>query len=356
MKALNGLATSVIAGTLNMQPLSVDIIEQRIPRLMLGNYPTPLSRSRGLQRHIGGPELWFKRDDLISFGLGGNKVRGLEIIATEIAEQNSDIIVTGAGVQSNHVRASAALASFLGIDMTAVFWGKQSGRFDGNYRLTRMLGAQVFFTGDNERASVDWGIDKVASELIEQGRRPYRIPRGGACPPGVLGHVLAVCETYRQCREINLNPDLIVLATGSGGTHAGWLLGTHLLNLNWQVKSYSVSRSAAEVKQQIARLATEAAALIDIPTRFTPGDAQVDDHFIGEGYGIPSAEAADAIQLTARHEGILFDPTYTGKAMAGYLSGVKNHVVQDHETVLFIHTGGEPAFFAGDGEWLKNQG
>lgn len=338
-----------------MQTLSLDILEQRIPRLVLGDYPTSLSRSRGLQRHIGGPELWFKRDDLISFGFGGNKVRGLEVIATEIVDQDCDVIVTGAGVQSNHVRASAALASFLGIDMTAVFWGQPTDRFDGNYRMSRMLGAQVFFTGDKDRASVDWGIDQVASKLVEQGRRPYRIPRGGACPSGVLGHVLAVGETFRQCREINLNPDLIIFATGSGGTHAGWLLGTHLLNLNWRVKSYSVSRPAAEVKQQIARLANEAGALIDIPAHFTPGDVLVDDHFIGEGYGIPSAEAADAIQLAARFEGILFDPTYTGKAMAGFLSEVKNQMIQDHNTVLFIHTGGEPAFFAGNGEWLKNK-
>lgn len=336
-----------------MSLLPIETIEQRIPRLVLGDYPTSFSPSRGLQRHIGGPELWFKRDDLISFGFGGNKVRGLEIIATEIADQNSDIIVTGAGVQSNHVRASAALASFLGIDMAAVFWGQQSDRFDGNYRMTRMLGAQVFFTGDHDRASVDSGIEKVASELIEKGRRPYRIPRGGACPAGVLGHVLAVCETFRQCQEIHLNPDLIVFASGSGGTHAGWLLGTLLLDLNWQIKSYSVSRPAAEVKQQVARLANEAAALIDTTTQFTPDDVQVDDNFIGEGYGIPSAEAAHAIKLTARHESILFDPTYTGKAMAGYLSGVKNKERPNQDTVLFIHTGGEPAFFAGDGDWLK---
>ena len=335
--------------------LSVEILEQRIPRLMLGDYPTLLHHSRGLQKHIGGPELWFKRDDLISFGFGGNKVRGLEVIATEISEQNSDIIVTGAGVQSNHVRASASLASYLGIDMTAVFWGQKPNCLDGNYRMTRMLGAQTFFTEDNDRASVDWGIDKVSSELNKQGRRPYPIPRGGACASGVLGHVLAVCETFRQCQSIKLNPDLIILASGSGGTHAGWLLATHLLGLNWQVKSYSVSRSAAEAKQQIAHLANMAAALINSSAHFSPDDVDVDDNFIGAGYGIASDEAAQAIKLMARYEGILFDPTYTGKAMAGYLSAIKHHLYSNQETAIFIHTGGEPAFFAGDGDWLKTE-
>jgi len=337
-----------------MNFLSIEDIEQLIPRLLLSDYPTPLHQSRGLQKYIGGPELWFKRDDLISFGFGGNKVRGLEVIAIEITSQNHDVIVTGAGVQSNHVRASAALASYLGIDITAVFWGEETQCFDGNYRITQMFGAQTFFTGNPDRASVDWGIDHVANKLIDQNKKPYKIPRGGACPAGVLGHVLGVCETYRQCQEIKLEPDLVVLASGSGGTHAGWLLATYLLGLTWRIKSYSVSRSSSEAKQQIARLANEAAQVIGITTLFSPDDVDIDDNFIGAGYGIPSPEASSTIKIAARHEGILFDPTYTGKAMAGYLDYVTNNSQTEQECVLFIHTGGEPAFFAGEGDWLKN--
>ncbi len=335
-----------------MQLLSINAIEQRIPRMTLGHYPTPLHQSRGLHQHVGGPALWFKRDDLISFGYGGNKVRGLEVIATYISRQNYDVIVTGAGIQSNHVRASAALASFLGIDMRAVFWGEKTAKLDGNYRMTQLLGAQTFFTGDSDRASVDWGIEKVATELIELGYHPYKIPRGGACAEGVLGHVLAVCETFKQCCSINLEPDLIVLASGSGGTHAGWMLGSHLLGLNWRINSYSVSRPANEARIQIARLANEAANLIGVKTQFSADDVDINDNFIGEGYGIPSPEATDAIKMAALHEGIFLDPTYTGKAMAGYLAKLNANPENDNETTLFIHTGGEPAFFAGNGNWL----
>ena len=335
-----------------MTKISISALEASIPRRLLGVYPTPLIVSGGLKKKVGGPNLWFKRDDLISFGLGGNKVRGLEIIATDITEKQSDVVITGAGVQSNHVRATAALASFLGIEMVAVYWGHQPNCIDGNYRMAKLLGAKTFFTEDPDRSSVDWGIDKVAAELSEAGRRTYPIPRGGACPLGVLGHVLAVCETARQCNRIDLKPDFIILATGSGGTHAGWLLGTRLLGLDWTIKSFSVSRPAEEARHQVARLANEAAKLIGRSEQFSADLVDIDDNFIGEGYGIPTDEGALAIELTGRCEGMLFDPTYTGKAMAGYLSGVRNHQFSNDQSVLFIHSGGEPAFFAGKGAWL----
>ena len=328
-------------------------IERRIPRLTLSEYPTPLHHSKHLPRLIGGPKLWFKRDDLITFGFGGNKIRALEVIAHYIQVGTSDVIVTGAGIQSNHVRASAALASFLGIDMTAVFWSVEPKYSDGNYRMTRMLGATPYFTNNSDRASVDLGIDEVVVDLRRSGRRPYKIPRGGACPEGVLGHVLAVCETVQQCQLKNINPDTVIMATGSGGTHAGWLLGVELLGLNWQIRSFSVSRSALEAKQKVAQLASKASELINYSRCFEPENILIDDQFIGDGYGVPSELGKKAIELVAGSEGILLDPTYTGKAMAGYLDYIKQHNFNECQEVLFIHTGGEPAFFSGQGEWLN---
>ena len=329
-------------------------ITGQIPRHVLAHYPTPLMRANRLTKTLGGTELWFKRDDLISFGLGGNKIRGLEVMLADALAQNTDCLITGAGVQSNHVRATAAVAAHAGMHCTAVYWGKPPATVDGNYRVTKMLNAGIRFTGDDDSALVDTHIHQVAAELREQGYRPYEIPRGGACPMGVLGHVLAVFELHQQCLAQGMEPDTILLAVGSGGTYAGWLLGIKLLNLPWKLECYTVSREPEQVSQQIADLATEAAALLKLDWTFKAADASVLGGFIGQGYGIPSPEAAEAIKLIGRLEGILLDPVYTGKAMAGFLHGLKNKQFDDYQRIVFVHTGGEPAFFAGNGNWLSS--
>lgn len=331
----------------------IERITGLIPRHVLAHYPTPLMRANRLTETLGSAELWFKRDDLISFGLGGNKIRGLEVMLADALVMNADCLITGAGVQSNHVRATAAVAAHAGMGCTAVYWGKPPTSVDGNYRVTKMLDAETRFTGDDDRASVDTHIHLVAEELREQGYRPYAIPRGGACAMGVLGHVLAVFELYQQCLAQSLDPDAIVLAVGSGGTYAGWLLGVRLLNLHWKLECITVSREPEQVSQQVADLATEAAALLKLDWKFSAADAPVHGGFIGQGYGIPSQEAAEAIKLVGRTEGILLDPTYTGKAMAGFLSGLQNRQFDGCKRIIFLHTGGEPAFFAGNGEWLN---
>lgn len=332
----------------------IDRYVSLIPRHVLAHYPTPLIRADRLTTELGKSDLWFKRDDLISFGLGGNKIRGLEVMLADAINQQADWLVTGAGVQSNHVRATAAVAAHTGIEFTAVYWGKPPSGVEGNYRLSRMFNAHVHFTRDDDRASVDSHIPMVADNLRKQGFHPYSIPRGGASALGVLGHVLAVFEFYQQCLELGLEPDAIVLAVGSGGTYAGWLLGIKLLNLPWTLVCYTVSREPEEVSQQVACLAAEAAALLQLGWRFQSHDAPVNGGFIGQGYGIPSPEAANAIKLVGRSEGILLDPVYTGKAMAGLLHGLSDNQFDDYKTVVFIHTGGEPAFFAGNDEWLNS--
>ena len=323
----------------------------RLPRQTLAHFPTPLSPMRRLSRAIGGLDIWFKRDDLISFGLGGNKVRGLELLVADAMAQGAEVLVTGAGVQSNHVRVTAAAATCCGLRCVVVFWGDAPEGIDGNYRVTRLLGAEAVFTGDPDRASVDRGIEALCVELRNKGQRPYPIPRGGACALGALGHTLAAHELFEQCRQLGLAPESIVLATGSGGTHAGWLVGTRALGSPWTVESFTVSREAEAMPIEIARLATEAAALLGLDWQFAPAEAIVHGGFIGAGYGIPSLEAADAIRLVGRTEGVLLDPTYTGKAMAGLLEHLRRGLAP-YRSVVFLHTGGEPAFFAGDGEWL----
>ncbi len=331
---------------------SFDDIINKIPRYHLARYPTPLIQAELLRKEIGGPDIWFKRDDLISFAMGGNKVRGLEVILQDAVNNRADTLVTGAGVQSNHVRATAAVAAYKKLDCVAIYWGDEPGSVDGNYRVTKMLGAEIRFTGNPERSSVDGYISAVADDLKSRGKRPYPIPRGGACAMGALGHVIAVRELQLQCEQYGIEPDAIVFPLGSGGTYAGWLLGLRLLGLDWQIECFTVSREPDEVAGQVAILATEAASLLDMDISFTKADAPVHGGFIGEGYGIPSPEGAAAIRTTSRSAGLLLDPTYTGKAMAGYLDGLHRGKFNHYQTVVFIHTGGEPAFFAGDGEWL----
>jgi len=322
-----------------------------LPRQHLMRAVTPLLPLTKLSQTLGDVEIWCKRDDLISFGLGGNKIRGLEFLIADAVEQQANVVVTGAGVQSNHVRATAATASYFGLGCVAVFWGNPPMQRDGNYRVTCMLNAEPVFTNDDDRASVDVGIEAQAKRLSDEGNRPYAIPRGGACALGTLGHVSAAREVYEQCLALGVLPGTVVLATGSGGTHAGWLLGTRLLGNPWQVESYTVSRDAEAVRDQIVRLATEAAAFLGLDQAFGFDDAVVHGGYIGRGYGIPSLEGAEAIRLVGRTEGLLLDPTYTGKAMAGFLDSLKWR--QYTRPVLFIHTGGEPAFFAGNGQWLE---
>lgn len=323
---------------------------QQLPRYPLIRGTTPLLPLTRLSQQLGGTEIWCKRDDLINFGLGGNKIRGLELLAADALVKNANVLVTGAGVQSNHVRATAAVASHLGLACQAVFWGCKPAIVDGNYRATLTFGAKANFTGDAERSSVDTGIDQLSLHLREQNLIPYPIPRGGACALGALGHALAARELFEQCRQIGLSPGTIILATGSGGTHAGWLLGSRLLGNPWQIESYTVSREAESVTGQIVQIANQAAELLGWPEIFSTQDVTVQSGFIGAGYGIPSPAAADAIRLVGRLEGFLLDPTYTGKAMAGLLSGLQKAPTQKPQ--VFIHTGGEPAFFAGDGSWL----
>ncbi|WP_428423432.1 1-aminocyclopropane-1-carboxylate deaminase/D-cysteine desulfhydrase [Methylibium sp.] len=317
-----------------------------LPRDRLGLTPTPVSAAPELARALGLRELWIKRDELIGFGLGGNKVRGLELLLADARAQSADTLVTGAGPQSNHVRATAAAAAYAGMDAVAVYWGNAPPAMQGNLKLTHCLGAKIRFTGSPDRAQVDEAIEAVAHELRAAGRRPYTIPRGGACALGVLGHVLAAYELHRQCVAIDRRPGTIVMAVGSGGTLAGWLLGTALLGANWRVEGVTVSRPAAEVRGRVVQLAAEAAALLDLPPRVEKADVVVHDGFIGAGYGVPSAAGDAAIVKAARVQGLFLDPTYTGKAFAGLCSLAELGRIDDRAPVVFIHTGGEPALFA----------
>lgn len=316
------------------------------PRFPLALLPTPLVEAPRLAKALGGPRIFIKRDDMTGFGFGGNKVRGLEFYIADALAKNADVIVTGAGPQSNHVRATATAARVAGLDMVAVMHDSRPAETQGNLLLDELLGVDVRFTNDSNRALVDTKIEEAADELRRAGRRPYAIPRGGASALGALGYVEFARELDSQLKAMGVTPTRLALATGSCGTQAGLTAGTRIYGAPYSVFGVTVSRPVSECVQRIARIAGEAARLAGHEIDVKPEAVIVRGGFIGPGYGIPTPECAEAIRLVARTEGIFFDPTYTGKGMAGLIAEIRSGRIARDETVVFLHTGGEPGLFA----------
>jgi D-cysteine desulfhydrase len=316
------------------------------PHFPLALLPTPLVEAPRLARALGGPRLFFKRDDLTGFGFGGNKVRGLEYFLADALTQNADVIVTGAGPQSNHIRATAAAARVAGLEVVAVMHDSRPAQTQGNLLLDELLGVELHFTHDSNRALVDVKMEAVAAELRQVGRRPYLIPRGGGSALGALGYVECVRELEPQFQAAGIRPDRLVLATGSCGTHAGLIVGTKIYQASWSVLGITVSRPVTECVERITSIAKDAALLMGHTIELKAEDILVRDGFIGAGYGIPTPEGNDAIRLVARTEGLFFDPTYTGKAMAGLSAEIRAGRLTSDEVIVFLHTGGEPGLFA----------
>ncbi|RME46068.1 MAG: D-cysteine desulfhydrase family protein [Chloroflexi bacterium] len=317
-----------------------------LPRIRLTSLPTPLEEAPRLSRALGGPRIFFKRDDLTSFALGGNKVRKLEYLLADVLRQDADVIVTGAGPQSNYLRTTVAAARKLGLDAVLVMHGDPPAEVQGNYLLDRLAGAEIIFTYDEDRSTVDQALDGVADDLRRAGRRPYVIPRGGASPLGSVGYVTCALELETQLIDRGVQADHLVLATGACGTQAGLWLGACWLRASYRIWGISVSRPREECVERVRNLATAAAGLLEIsppPSHETP---IVLEEYLGAGYGIITPEAVEAIRLVARTEGVFLDPVYTGKAMAGLMDLIRQGEFSQDDTVVFLHTGGTPGIFA----------
>jgi D-cysteine desulfhydrase family pyridoxal phosphate-dependent enzyme len=317
---------------------------ETLPRYKLATLPTPLDDAPRLSHELG-VRVLFKRDDLTGFALGGNKVRKLEFLLADALNQNADVLVTGGGPQSNHTRITAAAARKAGMDATLVLFGDPPPESNGNLLLDELLGAEILYTRTQDKSETDRMIERVTAELTARGRRPYLIPRGGATALGCVSYILAVGELLSQLEAMRVKPDLIFIATGSCGTHAGILAGIKYFRANIPVYGITVSRPVSECLPRINMLVKETAEFLETALPLEPRDVIVNDAYFGPGYGVITPEAREAIRRVARLEGIFLDPVYTGKAMAGLIDLVQRGKIARDSTIVFWHTGGAPGIF-----------
>jgi D-cysteine desulfhydrase len=317
-----------------------------VPRVQLGTSPTPLQEAPRLSAALG-LRVLVKRDDLTGLGLGGNKVRKLEYLVADALAQGADVLVTGGGPQSNHTALTALAARRAGISAHLVFYGsRRPGPPQGNGVLNDLSAAEVTYTGDDERASVDPALEATAEKLRAEGHTPYVIPRGGATALGCTGYVRASLELAGQLAEGGLSPTHLVLATGSCGTQAGLVSGARWLQASYRVLGVTVSRPRAECVERIRVLARGSAELLGLDLGDADGGVggiEVLAGYLGPGYGKASPEGRAAMELMARTEGLLLDPTFTAKAMAALVDLAAELAPGP---VVFLHSGGAPAAFA----------
>lgn len=316
-------------------------------RVNFAHLPTPVERLDRLSKHLGGPDLLIKRDDQTGLALGGNKARKLEFLVADALAHGCDHLITTGGPQSNHCRQTAAAAARLGMSCSLVLRGNAPPRFTGNLLLEQLMGAHLYWTGGRPTNEV---MSEVADEVRVMGRNPYVIPLGGSNVMGATGYVLAMEELTQQLAEQHLNVDFIVFASSSGGTQAGMVLGAAAYGFRGRILGISIDRQADELKMQVAALATATATHLDLKATSIHDAVEVNDDYLGDGYGVLNDGDREAIRLVAQMEGILLDPVYTGRAMGGLIDLIRWGAFTRRQTVLFWHTGGTPALFAYEGQ------
>ena len=326
------------------------MILPELNRFPLAQLPTPLEEMprlrAALQEELGNrsvPLLLVKRDDQTGLATGGNKTRKLELLVAEAQAKGADTLVTTGAPQSNHCRQTAAAAARAGMACTLVLGGNAPMLQGGNLLLDRLFGAQIVFAGSADRLQV---MQQVADELTASGRRPYVITYGGSNPVGAAAYALAMAELLGQCYAAGTAPDHIVFTSSSGGTQAGMVVGAHALKSAVQIHGISNDLDQAALVSLLLDLGQRTADFLQLDLTLTRQDFIVHDEYRGGGYGVLGAPEREAIGLLARCEGLLADPVYTGRALAGLLDMIRRGHFREDETVVFWHTGGLPAIFA----------
>jgi D-cysteine desulfhydrase family pyridoxal phosphate-dependent enzyme len=310
-----------------------------IPRLKFAHLPTPIETLPRLGKALDGPRLLVKRDDQTGLAFGGNKTRKLEFLVAEAQAQGADTLLSAGALQSNHCRQTAAAAAKFGLHCTLVLVGEPPAQASANLLLDQLFGAEIVWVEKSLR-------DAVLQETLEKssagGRKPYLVPYGGSSPTGVLGYVFAMEEFIVQ----KVDADWIVFASSSGGTQAGMVLGARYFGYMGRLLGISIDEPRRILQKRVAKLASETSDRMGTHIEFVESDVLVNDEYAAPGYGVLTGAEIEAISLFAKYEGLLLDPVYTGRAAAGLVNLIRKRTFKKDETVLFWHTGGQPALFA----------
>lgn len=321
-----------------------------IPKRTYTPYETPIEELKNLRKKMGNlsPKLFIKRDDQLGLAAGGNKTRKLEYLMADALNQGADTIITCGAIQSNHCRLTLSAAKKESLDCYLILEERVPNTFNknasGNNFLYYLMGAKeinVYPKGSN----LSNEMQRLASKLEAEGKKPYIIPGGGSNPIGALGYVSCMLELVKQCKEQSIELNHIVCTSGSSGTHAGLLVGRQLLGLSIPIIGISVMRSQSDQIDTVYNLVEATCKTLNISPP-PKSDVIVHDTFVGDGYALPTKGMIEASKTLARTEGILLDPVYTGKAFDGFLSLLRSKLFKANEAVLFLHTGGSPALYA----------
>lgn len=321
----------------------------RFPRRRYTSGATELRPLDRLSAHLGGPRLWIKRDDQLGLAAGGNKTRKLEFLVADALKAGADTLVTVGAVQSNHCRLTLAAAVEEGLSCRLVLEQRVPGSYDedasGNNFLYRLLGAEKLTVVDGG-SDLSAAMQAEMDDLSSAGRFGYAIPGGGSNPLGALGYVACAQELLQQSLDMGLVIDHLVLASGSGGTHAGMVAGLSGGNAGIDIVGISVRAPKQQQEEKIRDLAARTAALAGSSQEIPAAAVSVLDDYVGDGYSLPTESMVEAVKLFARLEGVLLDPVYTGKAAAGLVDQVRRGAFPAAANVVFLHTGGAPALYA----------
>ncbi|MEJ2013180.1 MAG: D-cysteine desulfhydrase family protein [Anaerolineales bacterium] len=309
------------------------------PRVQIAHLPTPLESLPHLSEHLGGPELWIKRDDQTGLAFGGNKTRKLEYLVADALDKGARTLITRGARQSNHCRQTAAAAAKFGLGCILILSGEPAPEASGNLLLDRLMGAEIVWTeGDDPDRILELTYERVQDE----GRFPSLIPYGGSNAVGASAYAFAMRELKEQGQAF----DRIVFASSSGGTQAGMITGAAMEGLEARITGISVDLEADGLRARISPLLGQIAELIGMDLDPQAATIDVNDRYLGGGYGVLGEPEREAIELFARQEGVLLDPVYTGREAAGLIDLIRQGKISSDERVLFWHTGGTPALFA----------
>lgn len=320
----------------------------RFPRVRLAHLPTPLEPMDALSKYLGGPRIWIKRDDCTGLSSGGNKTRKLEFLIADAIEKGADTIITQGATQSNHARQTAAAAGKLGLECHILLEDRTGSKdpayvLNGNVLLDRLHGATVSKRPGG--ADMNAEMEKLAESLRKLGKKPYIIVGGGSDATGALGYVNAALELVSQANDMDLQIDLLVHATGSAGTQAGLVAGLTAMNTGIPLLGIGVRAPQPKQEQMVYDLAVKTADKLSTGLRIPRDAVKANCDYTGPGYGLPTEGMIEAVNLLAQLEGILLDPVYSGKGMAGLIDLIRKGEFKDCDNIVFLHTGGSAALF-----------